>query len=234
MSKIAPSIPDPVNPKDRRKLHRMLWQLLSRSVVFWVPALLFLVLANEVRGNDPLPGDIAILTTLNTFSSTWLTAMFMVITSLGSALFVVAGVLIASCTMWYIGQRKHALFLLFAAGGTSAINIVFKLLFARDRPDVFQHMVIEDGYSFPSGHAMISMSLALAVIILAWQTKYRLVAIVCGLLYALLVGVSRLYLGVHYPSDVIGGWCVSILWVLTLYHVLARFSARGRIPFLSK
>lgn len=212
----------------------MAWQFIRRTVLFWAPAILFLVLANQVKGNDPLPGDVAILTTLYTFNSDWLTTFFIIITSLGSALFVSIGVTIAAATMWYIGRRKDAMFLLFAAGGTSAINIVFKLLFERNRPDVFQHLVVENGYSFPSGHAMISMSLALAVIILAWRTKYHWTAIILGGIYALLVGISRLYLGVHYPSDVLAGWCVSILWVLTLYHVLARFSARRRIPSLSK
>jgi undecaprenyl-diphosphatase len=81
---------------------------------------------------------------------------------------------------------------------------------------------------------MISMSLALAVVILAWKTRYRWIAVIAASLYVLLVGISRLYLGVHYPSDVLGGWCISVLWILTLYHVLARFSAHRRIPFLSK
>ena len=229
-------MPDLVPPhkKEKSKLYRMLGQLLRQTVFFWLPAVFFLVLANRVRGNDPLPGDIAVLTTLNTFASAWLTTGFIIITSLGSSLFVIAGVFIASVTMWYIGRRRDALFLVFAAGGTAAINIIFKLIFARDRPDIFQHLVVEDGYSFPSGHAMISMSLALAVITLAWRTKYRWTAIIVGALYALLVGISRLYLGVHYPSDIVAGWCVSILWILTLYHVLARFSKNRRIPFLSE
>lgn len=212
----------------------MVAELLRRSVLFWVPGVIFLALADEVRDKEPLPGDVSVLTTLNSFANDWLTSFFTVITSLGSSVFVVAGVTLAVATMWYIGRRKDAVFLLFAAGGTAVINILFKLFFARDRPDIFQHLVVENGYSFPSGHAMISMSLALAVIVLAWRTKHRAAALVIGSLYVLLVGISRLYLGVHYPSDIIGGWCVSILWVLSLYHALARFSAQRKISFLSK
>lgn len=218
----------------KKRFHVMLWQFISRSVFFWIPAALFLVLANEVRGKDPLPGDVGILTAINTYHSDWLTQTFLVITSLGSALFVAIAIAIATATMWYIGRKTDALFLLFAAGGTAAINITIKLLFERSRPNVFEHLILENGYSFPSGHAMISMSLALAVVILAWRTRYRWTAVITGTLYALLVGFSRLYLGVHYPSDVLAGWCISILWTLTLYHVLARFSAKHKIPFFSK
>lgn len=218
-----------LTPVKKRPLHRMIWQFVRSTIYFWVPAFLFLVLANEVGEKEPLPGDVAILNGIHTFSSDWLDRFFLLVTSLGSAPFVIAGVTVAITAMYYIGEKRNALFLLFSAGGTAIINILFKLLFERERPDLWEHLVIESGYSFPSGHAMISSALALAIIILAWRTEYRWHAIIIGSLYTLLVGISRVYLGVHFPSDIIGGWCVSILWILTLYHVFARFTGRARL-----
>jgi undecaprenyl-diphosphatase len=224
---------DELTPKQKRSLHKMILQFIRSTVLFWVPALIFFVLANSVRTNDPLAGEVTILTTIHSVTTTWLTQFFIVVTSLGSAPFVVAGVAIAAATMWYIGQRKNAIFLLFSAGGTAAINVIFKLLFARDRPDLWHHLVVEEGFSFPSGHAMISSALALAVIILTWHTKYRWFAVIIGLIYTFLVGISRLYLGVHFPSDIIAGWCVSVLWILTLHHALTRYTKRRNLEYSS-
>ncbi|MDB5181517.1 MAG: acid phosphatase [Candidatus Saccharibacteria bacterium] len=215
-----------LSPRQKRSLQRLIWDFIRSTVLFWVPALIFFSLANEIRSAEPLPGEVSILTFIHTFTTSTITRIMEIITALGSAPFVAVGVTIAAATLWYLKRRRFALFLLFAAGGTVVINVILKLFFARERPDLWQHLVIEDGYSFPSGHAMISSALALAVITLAWRTKYRWHAIVFGILYTLLVSISRLYLGVHYPSDVIAGWCVSILWILTLHHVFARYERR--------
>lgn len=218
--------PEKLSPRQKRSLHRIIWRYLVSTVFFWVPAVIFLALANEVLENEPLQADVAILTQVHTFTTTFLTKFFTIITTLGSAPVVIAGVVTAGAAMWYLKRRRDALFLIFAAGGTSAINIVFKLIFSRERPDLWQHLVIEDGYSFPSGHAMISCALALAVIMLAWHTRYRWLAVASGVLYTFLVGISRLYLGVHFPSDIVAGWCVSVLWIITLHQVLKRHERR--------
>lgn len=240
MLKNTPKTLDPapeaenLNPKQKRSLHRIVWQYVRSTVYFWLPAIVFLAVANEVREDEPLTGDVAVLTQVHSIASPFMTDLFVVITTLGSAPVIVAGVAIAAATMWYLKRRRDALFLLFAAGGTSAINIVFKLLFERERPDLWQHLVVEEGFSFPSGHAMISSALALAVIMLVWHTRYRWAAIIIGILYALLVGISRLYLGVHFPSDVVAGWCVSVLWIITLHHVITRYQSRRNLNNLAK
>ena len=204
----------------------MIIQFLWSSVYFWVPAIIFLALADEVREKEPLPGDVSILTGINSFASPLLDNIFLAITALGSAFTVIVAVTAAAAAMYYLGKRRGALFLLFAAGGTALINSLFKLFFARERPELWEQLVTEPGYSFPSGHAMISSALALSVILLTWHTKYRWYAVVFGILYTLSVSISRVYLGVHFPSDIVAGWCVSVLWVLTLHHVFARFANR--------
>jgi membrane-associated phospholipid phosphatase len=122
--------------------------------------------------------------------------------------FVVAAVLLA------LRQRGNALFWAVAVGGAGALNQGAKLFFHRTRPDLWLSPAPEHTYSFPSGHAMGSMALVAALAVLAWPTRWRWWALVGGSVFTLLVGFSRVYLGVHYPSDVVAGWSASLAWVL--------------------
>jgi undecaprenyl-diphosphatase len=119
---------------------------------------------------------------------------------------VLTGLLIAR-------RRGDATFFAVAVAGAMALNFGAKLLFGRARPDLWISLAPENDYSFPSGHAMGSMATVAALIILAWSTRWRWPVLVIGSLFVALVGVSRLYLGVHYPSDVLTGWLASIAWV---------------------
>jgi undecaprenyl-diphosphatase len=151
-------------------------------------------------------------------------AFFVTMTTLGSAAVVVTAIIIM---LYYLLHHKHhrdAMFLLAAAGGTALLSVFFKLLFTRTRPSLWQQIVVEKGYSFPSGHAMISCSLALAIMILCWPTRLRRLAIIGGSIYFVLVGISRLYLGVHYPSDILGGWLVSVAWIYLIHRAFGAFS----------
>ncbi len=195
---------------------------------FWLPVVIFVVLANAIRGGEPLPGDTPVLLWLYSFSSPLLDTVFQVITFIGGAAFIIPAVLVAAAVLYSKKRRGDALFALFAVGGAAVINATFKLLFARERPQLWEHIVVEHGYSFPSGHAMMSSAAAFTVVALLWHTAYRLPAILAGLTYFILVGLSRLYLGVHYPSDVLAGWCISLVWVLVLYKVFSRFRRRFR------
>lgn len=98
------------------------------------------------------------------------------------------------------------------------LNLLAKAFFRRDRP--LETLLHEPNYSFPSGHASGSMAFAVAVIILLWPSRWRWWAVIAGISFTLLVGVSRIYLGAHYPSDVLGGWMASLAWVLGLRQVL--------------
>jgi undecaprenyl-diphosphatase len=104
-----------------------------------------------------------------------------------------------------VRRRGNALFFAVAMGGTGALNQGAKLFFRRTRPDLWLSPAPEHTYSFPSGHAMGSMALVAALAVLAWPTRWRWWAIVLGSTFTLLVGFSRLYLGVHYPSDIAAG-----------------------------
>ncbi|MEO6513335.1 MAG: phosphatase PAP2 family protein [Candidatus Saccharimonadales bacterium] len=204
--------------------HTLVKRILALFALFGVPIVAFVGLANEVKETNPVPGDLAILHGLHALSSPFMDALFVTLTTLGSAPVVIAIVLLI---LVYLVRHKHhrdALFVLAAAGGAALLNVFFKVLFHRARPSLWQQIVTEKGYSFPSGHAMISCSLALTIIILCWPTRWRRLAIIGGSVYFVLVGISRLYLGVHYPSDVVGGWLVSVAWIYLIHRAFGAFS----------
>lgn len=101
--------------------------------------------------------------------------------------------------------------------GGAVLNFVLKNLFERARPDAF-HIVAEAGYSFPSGHAMVSLcfygmaAFLLARIIPSWRWRYMLVVAIAILILA--IGISRIYFGVHYPSDVAAGYTAGTMWLM--------------------
>ncbi|MDF2461379.1 MAG: acid phosphatase, partial [Candidatus Saccharibacteria bacterium] len=112
-----------------------------------------------------------------------------------------------------------------SVAGAALLNLLLKASFQRDRPDLWESIVTETSYSFPSGHAMASSALAFSVMLVLWETKWRWLAVAVGTIYFVLVGVSRMYLGVHFPSDVVAGWCVSLAWVGIVHRILRRKSA---------
>src|SRR5690606_4052086 len=98
---------------------------------------------------------------------------------------------------------RHAVFAAVATGGSALLNIAAKQLFARDRPSLWESIAPETSYSFPSGHAMGSMTLALVLVLLAWHTRARWWVLAAMAVFVPMVGLSRVYLGVHYPSDIL-------------------------------
>ena len=127
------------------------------------------------------------------------------------------------------GRRADAVFLVVAVGGAAAIELAAKLTFARPRPGLWESAWPAVGYSFPSGHAMESTALAVALALLARDSRWRWWALACGAAFALGVGVSRVYLGVHYPSDVVAGWCAGIAWASGLFLVRSMRDAGGPV-----
>lgn len=190
----------------------------------FVPLCLFAVLAREVVHRQPLPWDVAVLTWIHAQASPRLDRVMIWASRIGTWYGLVPfSVLLA---IWLLTRREVARFAFFLLSmlGTWLLNDVTKQLFGRERPALWPSPAPEESFSFPSGHAMGSMALAAAMGVLAWRTRFRWPAIVGGAAFTLLVSGSRLYLGVHYPTDVLGGWLASLAWVLGLRQILL---ARG-------
>jgi undecaprenyl-diphosphatase len=129
-------------------------------------------------------------------------------------------VLIAACGacaiwLWYEGRGRLGLVLLLIAMLGRALSEVQKYWIARLRPGLEPHLVVVKTSSFPSGHATSSMVFYLALALaLSAHKPWRRTAAAGAVLLSLLVGISRVMLGVHWPSDVVGGWAFGMLWVL--------------------
>lgn len=98
-----------------------------------------------------------------------------------------------------------------------AFNPVLKQVFARSRPDLWPAPMELSEYTFPSGHAANTAALAAAAILIAWSTRYPISAVVAGVGLVLVVGLSQLALGVHYPSDILAGWLWATGWAALVW-----------------
>lgn len=121
--------------------------------------------------------------------------------------------------LWLVRKRNNldAILLVVAVGGGALINLLLKLLFGRPRPSFIDMFYEEIGFSFPSGHAMLSVLFFGVLAYLVWRHSqrggWRLIVVFTAAVLSLLVGVSRLVLGVHFLSDVLAGWTAGIVWL---------------------
>jgi len=170
--------------------------------------------------------DVAILEQVNSFSSPILDTFFVAITQLGSTLAVTAIAAGLTAILWVRHYRRYAALIAISVGGATLLNLLLKAIFERTRPELWERLVIEPSYSFPSGHAMASSALAFSLIVIFWSTKWRWLVVAGSLAYVLVIGFSRLYLGVHYPTDVVAGWLVSAAWVALVALLIGRKKRR--------
>lgn len=164
--------------------------------------------------------DEAVLLWVNTHANDTLDVLALEITALGSGAAVWMLVMVGSVFLWSTTHRYSAALLWIAALGAPVVNSALKMLFDRPRPQLFEWRTEYAGLSsFPSGHSATAMvvyaTLAYLVVRLEPSRRLRRVTIGVAVLVILLVGITRLYLGVHYPSDVIAGYMVGLVWATT-------------------
>lgn len=185
-------------------------------------AWLFGGIGEDIINHDPIVGyDTRIANLLHSWATPTTTAVFSFITQLGGPMLIVLAI---AATMLYTWRRQwlHVGAWIVALSGEQILNLLLKQLFHRPRP-VFVHpmyrALIEKGYSFPSGHAMGSLivygmlTYFALLIVRSWRVR---TALLCGTtLLVLLIGFSRMYLGVHYFSDVVAGYAAGGVWLST-------------------
>ncbi len=134
---------------------------------------------------------------------------------LGDPWFLVPATLIIALWLWWRGHPHTALTMVVVPLLGRGVNSLAKLDVHRLRPDLEPHLIVERTNSFPSGHAAGSMIFFLTLaLLLTHRGPWRRWAAAAAILASLLVGVTRVMLGVHWPSDVVGGWAFGILWVI--------------------
>jgi undecaprenyl-diphosphatase len=191
-------------------------------------------LAEDVVSNDSQVSiDQTVATAIHGLMTPALTTFFLVVTALGSMeaialLSVVGAVVFGTWRRWLLFGTW-----VIAAGGSVMFILLLKALFARPRPYFEQPLLLETYYSFPSGHAMEAVVLygTLAYFaVLALRTWRARAAVILGTsLLVLLIGFSRMYLGVHYFSDVVAGYAAGGMWLSTCITAM-EFVRRGKRP----
>jgi undecaprenyl-diphosphatase len=222
-----------------------LWQQLELEVVATIliiatSSFLFLKLVSEIREGETHAVDEAILLALrdpadpsNPIGPPWVEVMFRDLTSLGSPSVLALVTIAAVGYLWLDRKRGTALFVLLAVAGGAALETMLKLDFARPRPELISHLVNVNSFSFPSGHATMATItyLTLGVLLARVQGRRRmkLYLLAVASFLALLVGISRIYLGVHWPTDVLAGWCLGAAWALACWLIANWLQDRGKL-----
>ncbi|HUM11499.1 MAG TPA: phosphatase PAP2 family protein [Myxococcaceae bacterium] len=212
---------------------------LAVLLVLCAAAFLFLKLAGEVREGETQRLDEWVLRSLRTpgdpavpIGPAWLLPAARNLTALGSVAVLLLIVLAVTGFLALARLWRHLLLVLGAAGGGVVLMVLLKRAFERPRPTVVPPLMLETSPSFPSGHAMMSavvyltLGILLAQLCPRWRERIYVVT-VAGVL-VLLVGLTRLYLGVHYPSDVLGGWSVGLAWALASGLVARALRSRSQ------
>ena len=198
------------------------WRLLPLFVGLTVPMLLFAGLVEEYREDGILPFDKPLLLWIHQLATPKVDEFFVLVSEIGYLWGVVP---FNAAVLLYLVFRKRfreGLFWFLSVGGSALLNLAVKTYFTRDRPDLWDSVVTETSYSFPSGHAMGSATLATALILLTWRGRWHWPVLVLLPIFAITVGIARIYLGVHYPSDILAGFAVAVAWVMGMHSVVGR------------
>ncbi|WP_082672554.1 phosphatase PAP2 family protein [Luteimonas abyssi] len=187
-----------------------------------LPMWVFAELADEIHESDGLPFDEPILLFAQTMAHDGFDRVFLFFSEIGYAWGVVPADIVLVAVLLWRRRFRAGVFAAAALAGSGLLNMATKRLFARDRPALWESIAPEATYSFPSGHAMGSMSLALVLILLAWPTRWRRWVLAAMAVFVPMVGLSRVYLGVHYPSDIVAGWMAASIWVVGVYLLILR------------
>jgi len=199
----------------------------------------FVKVADEVREGETQRVDERVLRSLRTqadpavpIGPSWLLPAAQNLTALGSVPVLVLVVLAVAGFLGLARLWRHLALVLGASTGGVLLLVALKRIFDRPRPTVVPPLALETSASFPSGHAMMSaviyltLGTLLAQLCARWRERVYVVTVAAAL--AVVIGVTRLYLGVHYPSDVLAGWSVGLAWALVSGLAARWFRNRSR------
>ena len=164
----------------------------------------------------------------NNFINDSLTPYIKIFTNLGGALILI---IVSLLIMFFIKDKKVSIAIIINLVIVFLLNQGLKLIFQRARPDNVNWLVDEIGYSFPSGHAMVSMAFYGFLIYLTYKLinkKYKWFLIVFLSIIIIFVGISRIYLGVHYLSDILAGFLISLVYLIVFISLYNRVISKTK------
>ncbi len=194
--------------------------LVFSAFVIWA----FTELSDVVIEGESRRVDRAVLLWIHTTFPGWLDGPMRIVTALGYYWVVLPLLGVVIALFYRAGWRLSATLLLVSTAGSVVLTTVLKSVIRRARPDLFDSGYHASFYSFPSGHATVAVGFyGMLTLVLAYRLRgtARWAVGVSGVIVVLLIGFSRLYLGVHYPTDVVAGYLATLLWLVCVGAVYA-------------
>jgi undecaprenyl-diphosphatase len=211
-------------------------RLVAMLLAIGALVLVFIKIGRAVSGAETHEFDDAILLALRNapddpIGSEGFQGAVMHISALGSG--AVTGLIVLVATLFFAlsGHVRYAMLMLACSLGTLLGMSLLKTFYERERPTVVTHIDPPGGLSFPSGHSMISAALYMTLAVLIARTldkkRLRVFVVLVGFVLMVMIGLTRLYLGVHYPTDVLAGWTAGLTWALICGVIVTRLGNRG-------
>ena len=201
---------------------------IGKAVLLLIALIGFLAIAENVWNKEIMELDILGYKIISTvLISDFMTPIAKIITNFGSAMVLIC---ISAISLLVIKNKKIGLTISINLAMASGINFLLKNILQRPRPTEFR-LIDESGYSFPSGHSMVSMAFYGFLIYLIYKyvknKKLKVILITFLSLLIFSIGISRIYLGVHYTSDVIGGFLIAISYLIIYTRIVKRLVLEG-------
>lgn len=189
-----------------------------------VAALVFLLLAYSIGSKNEPDWDTSLMRLVHQAHTPLLDTLMRWITRTAS-IFAIGLAGVVAAWLWRIDYKPQALTFLAVMAGLEISSVLLKRLFERARPEAFLPLTTAHSYSFPSGHTTSAAAFYGLLAVWLWRTQHRRWAVLAGL-WVLAVGVSRIYLGVHYPSDVLAALALGVIWIFIVMRIYDKYQER--------
>lgn len=207
-------------------------RLLIAFIICLVGGGSFVYIASSIGSESIERFDTSIIQFVQGLEAPWLTAVLKTFTWIGSAYVVIPVTVTAFLLLYFVYHHRQQAFLFVTViSGTVLSNELLKLYFKRERPEIYR-IIDAGGFSFPSGHTMMAFSLYTIIAYILWRnvksSRGRILLLLFTIFMIIMIAGSRIYLGVHYPSDIVGGLAASTLWVtiaITIYGAYQNYRA---------
>ena len=196
---------------------RYVWGMLASLGVFF----LLVALTNV---NRPWSFESSILLDLHAYATSSIDRLAVLI----SASVAVASIAVLAYLI-YRRSWRMAIFLLASTAGVEVITLIAKVFFHHSRPQLWDVISHQTSFAFPSGHATQSMALVLALMIIFSSRPHRFVQILACALFIIAVALSRMYLGLHFPTDILAGWALATAWVCMLALIFKKTESASAV-----